>query len=260
MTLFITDNLYFYLALLAGIILCLYLSKKIAKSGFSYFIAVASKLLIFAALALAVTGIFSWRLNQSANLNLNLDTWLLSLDISLAHLLFTLPIGIVSYSLFTRVFQWVWQLISGIYEFLISALKIEKDLEKLGDEFGKLLAKSVNTFFAFVMLFIWAIFHDFTIPILSIFAAYWISKFLLIDTTDLQTFVIGAFDNLLGWNYPTIYKFTSIVEHWQTIFQVLVGKKEVATILSFLGLVGSGILGFAALTDAIEKIGRHGRK
>ncbi|MBE7535432.1 MAG: hypothetical protein HS124_06850 [Anaerolineales bacterium] len=260
MTTFITDNLYFYLALLAGIILCLYLSKKIAKSGSSYFITVANKLLLFTALTLAITGVFSWRLNQSASLNLNLDTWLISLDITLAHLLFTLPVAMVSYSLFTRVFQWIWQVISGIYEFLISALKIEKDLEKLGDEIGKLLAKSVNTFFSFVILIIWAIFYDFTIPALSIFAAYWTSQLLFVDTTDLQTFVIGAFDNLLGWNYPTIYKFTSIVEHWQMIFQVLVGKKEVATILSFLGLVGSGILGFAALIDAIEKIGKHGRK
>lgn len=111
-----------------------------------------------------------------------------------------------------------------------------------------------------MIIFIWAIFHDFTIPVLSIFAAYWTSKLLLIDTMDLQITVIGAFDNFLGWNYPTIYKFTSIVEHWQTVFQILVGKKEVATILSFLGLVGSGILGFAALIDAIEKIGKRGRK
>lgn len=171
-----------------------------------------------------------------------------------------MPVAILSYSLFTKVFQWIGQVISNIYESLISVLKIREDLDKLSDEIGKLLAKSINTFFALVIIFIWAIFHDFTIPALSIFAAYWTSKFLLIDTIDLQTFVIGAFDNLLGWNYPTVYKFTSIVEHWQTVLQVLGGKKEVATILSFLGLVGSGILGFAALTDAIEKIGRHGRK
>lgn len=260
MTTFIADNIFFYLALLAGIILCLYLSKKVTKSGVSYFITVASKLLVFTALALAVTGIFSWRLNQSASLNLNLDTWLISLDISLAHLFFTLPLAIVSYSLFISVFQWIWKVISGVYNLLISALKIEKDLEKLSDKYGKLLAKSINTFFSIVIVFIWLLFQELTLPVLSIFAAYWISKFLLVDITDLQTFVIGSFDNLLGWNYPTIYKFTSIVEHWQTIYQVLVVKKEVATILSFLGLVGSGVLGFAALIDAIEKIGRRGRK
>lgn len=114
--------------------------------GYTYFVIVASKLLIFIALALAITGVFSWRLSQMAGLNLNLDTWLISLDISLAHLLFTLPVAVVSYSLFTRVFQWIGQAISNIYESLISALNIEKDLEKLGDEIGKLLAKFINNF------------------------------------------------------------------------------------------------------------------
>jgi hypothetical protein len=83
---------------------------------------------------------------------------------------------------------------------------------------------------------------------------------MFIENTNLQTIVIGAFDSFLGWNYPTIYKFTVMVEHWQAAFQLLVGKKEVAIILSFLGLVSSGFLGFAAFIDAVEKIGKHGRK
>lgn len=220
----------------------------------------ANKLLVYMAFALAITGVFSWRLNQTANLNLNFDTWLISLDISLAHLLFTLPVVIVSYSLFTRIFQWIGRVITNIIESLISVLNVGKDLIIIGEKIGELLAKSINTFFSFVIFLIYMIFHELTLPALSIFATYWTSKFLFVDTIDLQINVIGAFDNLLGWNYPTVYKFTSIVEHGQTIFQVLVGKKEVATILSFLGLVGSGVLGFAALIDAIEKIGRHGRK
>lgn len=261
MTSFITENLSFYLALAVSIILCFYFSKKIVKRRETHFISVASKFLVFVALVLIATGVFSWRVSQTANFELNFDTWLISLDISLAHFIFSFPIAVICYTLFSRVFQWIGQVLSNIHDFLISALGIEKDLENLGASSGKFLEKSpISAFFAFVIIFIWAIFYEYTIPALSLITTYWIGKFLFIENTYLQTTVIGAFDDFLGWNYPTVFKFTVIVEHLQTAIQILAGKKEIATILSFLGLVSSGILGFAALIDAIDKIGKSGSK
>jgi hypothetical protein len=261
MTSFITENLSFYLALAVSIILCFYFSKKISKRNGSHFIRVTSKFLVFVTFVLVATGVFSWRVSQTASLELNFDTWLISLDISLAHFIFSFPIAIISYTLFSRVFRWIGQVLSNIHESLISALGIEKDLENLGVRSAKFLEKSqIATFFTFVALFIWAFFYDYTIPALSLITAYWTSKFLLVENNYLQTTIIGAFDSFLGWNYPTIFKFTVIVEHLQAVIQILVGKKEIATILSFLGLVSSGILGFAALIDAIDKIGKNSRK
>jgi hypothetical protein len=86
-------------------------------------------------------------------------------------------------------------------------------------------------------------------------AALWLMWLFFMATSNLQTFLFGAFDASLGWFLPTTFRFTVLFNHVKSIIEALSKNEVIATVVSFSGFVVAIILGIGALAEAVNNIG-----
>ncbi len=178
----------------------------------------------YLALILVASGFLYWHISKiSQNAN-NFETWIISLDIILAHAVITIPMLQWFYYLFKNILQ-------KVYEPLLSDLLDRFSKSEKGFTIYYFLHKTIHPSFA---------------ASLSL-GLIWL---LLIKTADLQNILFGKYNYLLGWESSTSYRFSVLFEQLKVLF----GNQALATIIGFATFAISLILSFSSLLSAMRNI------
>ncbi len=204
----------------------LYRTITSSKHRASFLITAINLFLWCVAILFTTSGLFYWRLRNIALLQPGIETYLLSLDIVLAHLVTTVPV--ILFFLFL-----LWKILNSLSRFtlFISTLIFSESA------IGIYLTASVIMF------------------IFSGLISYLFVYSLLINTIDLQIFLFGAHDPNLGLVFPTTFRFSILSSHLQTTYQTLASNQLVAGIAGLLAVIISVILGLASIIKAVDDIG-----
>lgn len=172
--------------------------------------------------------------SQSMQLE-SVDAWAVALDISLAHLLITLPIVIISITLCVILFALIAYLINSLINIIVKLfVGREKEAEiSIYDS-------------CFVMITLFSI---------TAYAIFRIDKFLLIDTIDLQQLIFGAHDRSMGFLYPTTYRFTSILDNFEPFKQNLITNPILTKIFTALAAIAALFTALTGLTKFLQYLG-----
>ena len=224
--------------------------------------AIFKRLLHVISATLITSGVFYWRIRGITNCEVGFDTWVIALDISFAHLVLTLP-------LLLTVLSVVLPPLSSIV--LSGVTGMGKGVEKsgVGEYVGLLLAlpgiavidyeSTENKTLWRAIIQVGGYVYLFLIAVIALYGVYWVMRFLLIDTMDLQLMLFGAYDGSIGWQYPTTFRFAVLHTHVKETIQVLAGNEVLAVILSFAGFVIFIIVTLASIMKAVQTLGRDTR-
>lgn len=218
---FVSDDATVYIGAFIGLWLLLRLKGTLPRRG-STSAVFFRKMITFLTLVLIVSVVFYWKLRRLDQLPPGIETWLLGLDIILAHAVVTLPILLI--------------IVFLLYEPVKIGTYIVLDFTVFKIHSGTAIWLLIYLP-GFVMLVIW----------------YFAVKLLLVDTLDLQMLLFGEFDPGLGWQPPTTFGLSVLSAHIAEIpfsaNKVIVGI--VAVFMVFSGI----ILGTSNIMKALDNIG-----
>ncbi len=166
--------------------------------------------------------------------------WVIGLDITLVHVIITAPIFFESFYISTKIADALFY-IFGLISIILANLSepLFKKHENIKERIDSLLfAPSCLLFFGR--------------SIFGLAGAVWFVWFLFVGTIDLQNILFGSYDGLLGWNYPTSFRFTVLFAHMKSFM----GANEIfTTVIGFIAFAISIVLGIASLFKAVKDIG-----
>lgn len=183
---------------------------------------------------LILSGVFYRRIGQIANVRPSFETWASALDVSFAHATVTLPLLLVLGALISRITMPV----------LKAGMKVTRTVADLADVMPWWWQPLVPVGIAGVLL----------VGAAGLYAIYWVTRFLLVDTGTLQTLLFGQHDANLGWQYPTTFRFTLLSTHVGQQFKIITDNEVVAAILGFLGVAAGLIISLGAFAKALGSI------
>jgi hypothetical protein len=243
------DDLMIFISLNVGLIILVQINQKVASKNavasiIRFLVRVAAGILIFA-------GILYWRLRTAQNALPGLETFAVSLDIVLAHAVLTVPFLFESLYISSRVANiilFILALVLAIPVLLVGllALLIIKLRPNTGNSFEWVSDLLIILLVRLLPLL------QIILTILSALGTMWL---LFIGTRGLQMFLFGAYDESLGWNYPTQFRFTNLFSHIEGALQGLNSNETLSIIITFLAIAVSVILLIGASAEAIKHIG-----
>lgn len=259
------DQVVVYLAILVSLIVLHRVYNKLSARSF---LARAIRRVIFFAIATTIASvIFFWRVRSINGGLATSEAWTTALDIAFAHIVLTLPVFLLLMSISTE-----WSLIElsilltalviGIVPFTIYlvflfiakmwaiAFELLFDHPVAYDEFQS----DINTGLE-PALWVFVVIVAVVGGVLPSATALWLMWLFFMATSNLQTFLFGAFDASLGWFLPTTFRFTVLFNHVKSIIEALSKNEVIATVVSFSGFVVAIILGIGALAEAVNNIG-----
>lgn len=178
----------------------------------------------YLALILIASGFLYWHISKISQNTNNFETWIISLDVILAHVVITIP-----------MLQWFYYLLKNILQKVYEPL-----LSDLLDRFPK--SDKGFTIYYF--------FHKTVHPSFAASLSLGLIWLLLIKTADLQNILFGKYNYLLGWESSTSYRFSVLFEQLKVLF----GNQALATIIGFATFAISLVLSFSSLLSAMKNI------
>lgn len=236
----ISSDATIYIALLIGLVILYRFFKSTQKMIWPVNSILKSIILIVAVLII-LSGIFYWHIRKIAVVS-NFDAFETSIDISLVHLVITLPVLAEGFSIGISISNRLANFIGPVIMILGKGDRDDTDdSDTLGDYVRIIL----------LIIFMTLIYGA---PILGVL---WFSWFIFIGTIDLQKILFGNFDRSLGWNFPTTFRFTILYNQIRTF----VGNNStLTTIISFIAFsssialaIAGSISGLKSLADTIAR-------
>ena len=216
----ISSNFNVYITLIIALILLFQAINKIPASANIKQVAIIIR--NYLALIITVSGFLYWHISNIQPKISPFEAWVISLDVVLAHIVITIP-----------MLQWLYYMILnilGVSDFLL---------------------------FAFQSRFkIYGVFHSSIYPTLSASISLGLVWLLLIKTADLQNTLFGRYNQLLGWEVSTSYRFSVLFEQLKMFF----GNQALAIIFGFAAFAISLTLSFSSLLSSIKNIENEFKK
>jgi hypothetical protein len=201
-----------------------FLVKVIATFPLSSRSSIAGAIQIFLAsmaVLLFLSLMLYWHYRKKVLLQPGGDTWLIALDVVMAHCSVTLPIIVLVY--------------------FLSPIKLLTNLSSYTTSCVMEVIRSILLIFCI-----------FVLPILAV-------KMLFIDSAVLQQLLFGEFDHYLGFRSPTTVRFSILADHIPSVFASLKSNQVIASVLAFLAVALGIMLGIAEIVGAIQKISEVNR-
>lgn len=187
---------------------------------------------VFTVFILNIIGVFYFhsRLAASPLYSDEIDTWATALDITLAHTFVTIPVLVLAYLFLTMSVKIVHQVFKRLVVFFVYSKN--RELSTVGTVL-------IATFY--VLLYATAV-------ICFLFAPFWF----LIVSPDLQFFLFRQYDPAVGFNYPTTFRLTSLINNFEIFSQTLGNNSTLSKLFGFIGIAATSIVGLVGIMKAFE--------
>lgn len=245
------EDLLVVITILVGFIVIKQIQTKVASEN-----AVASIIRFLLGLAswiLLFTGLLYWRFRTTQFSYSTLHLFVTSLDIVLAHVVLSLPLLFESLYILNVFGRVTGSIFAGVIALLL-AIPIEIIRAIAGsfaaNDTSKKTADNVGCY-----LILTKITADSLRFIITISGSLGILWLLLLGTTDVQKIFFGAYDESLGWNFSTTFKFTNLFAQVGGLIQALSGDETISVIVTFLAIAISALILIGGSAEAVQHIG-----
>jgi hypothetical protein len=190
--------------------------------------------IIVIAAFLVVTFIFFYNISHGIRPELkDIEIFNLAIDIALAHTVVTLPIITISISVFLGVALGLIVLAETLTDITDKVASAKASSEPIFD-----LALSVLLFFVLVKF-------------------VQLDRFLLAGSPHLQTFVFGKFDPSLGFQYPTTFRATILIDNINLFVNNMIANPTPAIILGLLAMIPIVVMAIMGFFKAIAFLSKR---
>jgi glucan phosphoethanolaminetransferase (alkaline phosphatase superfamily) len=175
-------------------------------------------LVIIGIVAIVVSIIFYWRSGKfSTELN-EIEIWVSSLDVALAH-------AVISFTLIVSL----GLILLLPFSFIFGVVSSTSSSQSTGCL--PLIA---------ILLYIAGVIFSY--------------KFLMIDTIDLQMILFNDFDKSLGWNFPTTFRFSNLINQINTLYAEASTNPEISPVLGSVTAALTFVLGLGGVFGIFELV------